>query len=421
MGIASVAWRIFYVKGSRLLCSHSRGNNQGGEMKRKRQILVSLYLFLVAVFLWVFSCGQVVAADIYANSAHGNNSYGVNRSGTPDDELRYHKGSCAHCHDTFDETICGNPLMLFAPNNPDSQTHNFCLFQCHKSDGAAQQVTNYTYSKNFGGGDITFTTIYDAFNPTIGVTPSSHNLSDIQGYVAGHYGFSSETNACIACHNQHTAQQNYPVTFTGTGGVQTAIRRPVHNEILPGNLWGDEDYATSGLYELTNEVFEAQGLTYQAPYYEGGFNYEPANNTTSDGSNLPNIISFCLDCHSHENVPSTEHGRYLRKIDWANEEHGQLHTGGNAVGASIAPYTDNDFNYVLACTDCHEPHGSENEWLLRTTINGKDNISVPGDGEWFEVCGACHTFNHFHYGKVTTCWGDGVPNCHRHGALGSMF
>ena len=383
-------------------------------------------------FIWVWICvlgfGQAATAG-YTDSAHGDGLGGVNRENAQCIEWPGGScpiGSCAHCHDTFDLDICDDDtfgLMLFASNDsPASQTDNFC-FQCHKGTGSAQVggVTNHTYSKNFGGGTPTFTTMYDAFNPTTGTTRSSHNLSDIQSFIAGSHGFTADSNACLACHDNHLAQRNYPVTFTATGGVRTAIRRPVHNDTAPGNLWGDEENATSGYYELTSEVIEAQGLLYQAPYYQVGSTFEPAGDTTSDGSNLPNIITFCLDCHSHTNVFSTERGRNLRKIDWTATQHGKSHQGGLAVGASISPYTDHNYDYVLVCTDCHEPHGSENQWLLRTTINGKDNITVPGDGEWSEVCEACHTFNTFHYGQVTTCYGDGVWNCHYHGAGGGQF
>jgi hypothetical protein len=368
-------------------------------------------------------------ADMYGGSAHGNVSYGVNLSTATCENWPggiCTTGSCAHCHDTFDPDICSEDiygLMLFASNDsPGSQTDNFC-FQCHKGSGSVQVggLVNYTYSKNFGGGAVTFTNIYDAFNPLTGVTPSSHNLADIQNFIAGHHDFTTETNACLACHHNHLAQRNYPVIPTAAGGVKTAIRRPTHNDVDPGNLWGDENASTSGYYELTSEVIAAHGLLYQAPYYETGSTYEPAGDTTSDGSNLPNIITFCLDCHSHSNVYSTERGRNLRVIDWTATQHGKSHQGGTAVGATIAPYTDHNYDYILVCTDCHEPHGSENEWLLRTTINGKDNIIVTGDGEWSAVCEACHTFSTYHYGQVRTCYGDGVWNCHFHGAGGGQF
>ena len=385
----------------------------------KRRIKSCARTFSVGIgaLVWMLGFATSATAQPYADSAHGNASYGVNRSDTG-----YDIGSCAHCHDVFDPDICGNNtygLMLFASNDsPGSQTDNFC-FQCHKGSGSVQVggITNDTYSKNFGGGTATFTTVYDAFNPTTGDTPSSHNLADVLNHAVNNIGFGSDTNACIVCHDQHVAQQNYPVTLSGLGGVKTAIRRPADypSPGVPSNLWGDED-ATSGF----NERMKDYTNKYQAPYYVGGTTYEPANDSTVDGSNVPNMKNFCSSqCHGTNNVYSTERGRYLRKIDWANEQHGKLHNGG-MIGASIAPYTDHGFNYVLSCTDCHEPHGSENEWLLRTTINGTDGLSVTGDGEWSQICGACHTWN-LHAVSVTTCWGDGVWNCHHHGAGGGMF
>ncbi|MBW2171517.1 MAG: hypothetical protein JRF69_05980, partial [Deltaproteobacteria bacterium] len=148
---------------------------------RPRYLLTTILIF-VGVLVWVLMAHYAIAwaAATYTDSAHGNNDpepgYGVNRSGAGHDI-----GDCANCHDTFDDSICGvNPLMLFEVDDPDSQTANFC-FQCHKGSGSEQVdgITNNTYSTNFGGGTPTFTTIYDAFNPTTGATSSSHNLSDI--------------------------------------------------------------------------------------------------------------------------------------------------------------------------------------------------------------------------------------------------
>jgi len=118
----------------------------------KKKCLPSTILTVVGAFVWVFMASDAIAwyPATYAASAHGDPISGVNRSTAtcenwPDETCV--TGSCARCHDTFDPNICENDpngLMLFAPNNPTSQTDNFCLFQCHKSDGAAQQVTNYT-------------------------------------------------------------------------------------------------------------------------------------------------------------------------------------------------------------------------------------------------------------------------------------
>ena len=377
-----------------------------------------MFFILVPALVWMLSSGNVATAG-YSDSAHGNTDpppgYGVNRSGTG-----YPIGSCAHCHDTFDPNFCGNDpngLMLFAPNDnptPTPQSDNFC-YECHGS-GSAQAVTNHTYSKNFGGGTATLTTIYDAFNPASGTTPSSHNLADVLSHAVGRgIGFTVSTNPCLVCHDHHASQQNYPVILSGLGGVKTAVRRPADYASPPTNLWGDESGSNELISDYTNK--------YQAPHYVGGTTYEPANDSTANGSNLPNFFNFCMNqCHTRSDVYSTERGVNLTQIDWSstgNTRHGKYHENPDGWGYTIAPYTAGEtYNYVLACTDCHEPHGSENEWLLRTSVNGKDNIQITESGRWLDFCTACHVLD------GCGCWHDGnggdgaapiCSTCHFHG------
>jgi hypothetical protein len=315
--------------------------------------------------------------------------------------------------------------MLFAPNDnptPTTQSDNFC-FGCHKGSGSVQVrdggLKNHTYSTNFGGGAATLTTIYDAFN----APGSSHNLSDVLSHAVGRgIGFTSDMNPCFVCHDQHLAQRNYPVTSSGLGGVKTAIRRPGDlpdpATSTPTNLWGDEYPATPG------ELMKDYTNKYQAPYYKGGSNYEPANDATDDGSNLPNFKNFCFNCHGRNDVSSTGHGT-LTQIDWttSGDYHGKGHGLYSAGGYTKDPYgtVEEAYNFVLACTDCHEPHGSTNRWLLRTCVNGKDNITITDDTySWYEFCTACHVLtwalDSFHKEPPT---GE-VPcgTCHEHGYNG---
>ncbi len=374
-------------------------------------------LVVVGMLVWVLMAHYAIAwaAATYTDSAHGNASYGVNRSGTG-----YPIGSCAHCHDTFDSSICGNDVfgfMLFASNDdPASQTDNFC-FECHKGTGSAQVdgIINHTYSTNFGGGDPTFTTIYDAFNPASGSTPSSHNLADVLNHAVGRdIGFASDTNPCLVCHDHHLAQQNFPVTLSGSGGVLTAVRRVLDFDTPPTNLWGDE------ADELMWDYWNNNPGRYQAPYYGDttGTKFEPSGTASpDDGSDLPDYVNFCLDCHA-DLVESSDHGT-LVAIDWKTNNgnwHGRAASDGSGMGEPIAPYTNANRNYLLSCTDCHEPHGSGNEWLLRTTVNGKDNIKVTFPGDWYEFCTACHVMlnpyavYHTKRGPIyPTC-----PVCHEH-------
>jgi len=404
----------------------------------KTKYLPSTVFIVVVVLISALSCGNVATADMYTDSAHGNDSSGVNRSTATCENWpggQCVTGSCAHCHDTFDPTICGNDpngLMLFAPNDnptPTPQSDNFC-FQCHDSASSVRAVTNYSYSRTFGGGSSTTPDdIKDAFNLT-GDYASSHNLSDVLSHAVGRaIGFTSDTNPCLVCHDHHAAQQNYPVTLSGLGGVKTAIRRPADYGTSPTNLWGDEYEATSGYNERMIDITS----NYQAPYYVGGSNYEPANDGTTDGSNLPNFKNFCtIQCHGRQDVYSTERSRNLIQINWANQylgdQHGKAHLSGNwdgdlfliQGGYTVAPYEDPDenYNYVLCCTDCHEPHGSPNEWLLRTSVNGKDNITTDRwEGDWWDFCTACHvltggiyTYHRDLYTVLPRC-----PACHQHG------
>ncbi len=180
----------------------------------KTKYLPSTILIVVGVLAWVFAHSDVIAyyQATYAESAHGNTSYGVNRSDTG-----YPVGSCAHCHDTFDSNFCGNDpngLMLFAPNDnptPTPQFDNFC-FQCHDSDSSVQAVANYSYSRTFGGGSSTTPDdIKDAFNLT-GDDASSHNLADVLNHAVTKrdvWLFTAQDNPCTVCHNLHTAQRNF--------------------------------------------------------------------------------------------------------------------------------------------------------------------------------------------------------------------
>jgi len=406
----------------------------------QREYLFAAVLIFLSVSAGVFTHTDVIAYHqaTYTDSAHGQNITGVNRltatcDNWPEEECV--TGSCAHCHDTFDPSICGNDpngLMLFAPRNPTSQTDNFC-FQCHCDPSSPDQqqsgmVQNKDYGATFGGGAPMSDNIRAAFNfgpPNQSwTTGSSHNLRLVRDWTRtksqGDW-ISNNTNACLVCHSPHLSQKNFPVEATGQGGIKTAIRRPQapsSGTNQPANLWGDE----SGNLELLAE----DPVVYQAPYYGSGpwdpenGPFEPAGDNISDGSNLPNVVRFCAyqSCHSvpiphaatdaDPNTIGGIEGRELRAIDWTSSgnAHGALagspEYAGNescSYGSLKPPYDDPNANYVLACTDCHESHGSQGAFLLRTVVNGKQ---VPPIQQWlgtmesgaiWDFCAACHDLN----------------------------
>ncbi|MCG2720767.1 MAG: cytochrome c3 family protein, partial [Thermodesulfovibrionales bacterium] len=115
-------------------------------------------------------------------------------------------------------------------------------------------------------------------------------------------------------------------------------------------------------------------LKYQAPYRSGStVTYEPDGSALQGGSNLTDYATFCQDCHSS---PMSAYGLSHTPIDWATSA-GDKH-GKRAANATSGNYIDIDApfsntsggQYVLACTDCHEPHGAPNLMLIRKEVNG---------------------------------------------------
>jgi hypothetical protein len=315
-------------------------------------------------------------------------------------------------------------------------------------------VENKNYGSTFGGGTAggnteNPTNIKAAFNYGLpnqaSTTGSSHNLHKMRTWlINGGAWLTTDNNACLACHDHHLAQQNRKADpHPSFGGVKTAVRRIIDGGSNTANQWGDEPAITS----LNNEMIsDYLNNYYQAPYYgdisadNWEVSYEPAGDGTSDGSNLPNFNYFCLDCHKYS-VPSSKTdadpdwlgGRALRAINWGinGDAHGgraqspdeDLSCTPPVYGSLKPPYDDADKNYVLACTDCHEPHGSRNVFLLRTHVNGKDlsayapiEALTPMESEGFyEFCTACHEINFACGPHWQNPYSWGCAYCHAHG------
>ncbi len=336
-------------------------------------------LSVTAVLFAVFQIGDV-SADYHADSAHGNSSFGVDRSGTT-----YAVGDCAHCHDTFDESICGvNDLMLFDP--PSDQ--NFC-FDCHDGTGNYQEggVQNNAISGS---------TLADDIQQAFGLT-TKHDLGTSFTISGENY-----TLECISCHNVH---------------------------IITGKYW-EADQGKSPVTRFTNNtsVWGASAGQKMSDYAGAGTYQTPAGDTFTEGQ-LPDYPTFCSDCHNDTNsIFSPSPVRQLHKFDWQEEKHGgYVATDSTSLHEPLAsPYQDSQLgSYVLSCTDCHEAHGSTNSYNIRTKVNNAA-VTVTGTSVT-ELCHACHTninlAHHYIYPSCAPCHpGGGSPQCitcHYHGATPS--
>ncbi|MBW1744697.1 MAG: hypothetical protein JRJ47_14920 [Deltaproteobacteria bacterium] len=75
-------------------------------------------LIVVGVLVWVFMASDAIAwyPATYAESAHGDPTSGVNRSGTEcPTGTPCPTGDCAHCHDTFEAYV----VCPHVSNRPD--------------------------------------------------------------------------------------------------------------------------------------------------------------------------------------------------------------------------------------------------------------------------------------------------------------
>ncbi len=294
--------------------------------------------------------------------------------------------------------------MLFVTDNPASQTDNLC-FECHKGSGSVQDggLINNDYGATFGGGEPMFGNIYDAFNPS-GMYASSHDLATMQDYAKeSDWGswVTDDTNACLACHDPHLSQKNFPVQINANGGVGTAIRRGDDVNDYPGDVWGDEPEVISGRPEIMSDW--TSDYLYQAPLRgDSGYEPGPPGSIVEDGSNLPNFVEACAGtCHKKNDVPHYDPVNWILHTtkEWKGNpsRHGQARAMGGFFGDFQEPYLEAfRGSYVLSCTDCHEPHGSTNPTLLRATVNGVSELSTGGPGYseyggyWYDWCQACH-------------------------------
>lgn len=383
-----------------------------------------LLLIFGGILLWYV---QAIGGT-YKNSAHGNSNFGVKRDSTN----MYATGHCSHCH-TQHASLNGitpssgsaSKFCLMADNFNDSaitgfytQQDNVC-FSCHCNTVSSLQETslnNYNYSHTFGGETaITPDSIMDAFN-----RKSRHDLNEILDFVTDKWSstFTKDSNPCSACHNVHITQRSCgkPSSSDSLDPSKSAISKPSEH----AKLWGVPDTERMSAY-----------TTYIAPFYvdanpdNPSTKHEPDGGnyikTGANGDNMPNYITFCLDCHNSDMTDLKNDPIAWSDIGYWNQgeadQHGRINGAGSSNGDLKAPYTSDgtsngaqvdSTNFVLSCTDCHEPHGSSNEYLIRTTVNGTD-VSITESGQWSDFCSACHTYTS-HNPQGVAC-----NICHHHG------
>lgn len=360
-----------------------------------------IILLFIAVLFIGSSDGY---AGEYTSSAHGTQNdaiTGVNRLNA------YTDGHCAHCHEQHssidgtepDPTGGPDDYLLFDTSHTN-QTANFC-FDCHvdmlsQQAGVSGHLENYSYTYRAGNYNDGIDDIKEAFSST-----SSHNLDSIVTFISGKWGweYTADSNPCCGCHNPHAAQGD-PAGGSSAKSSSTRgypVSKPsLHSTLTSWGLWGD----------ASGEKMSDYTSYYQAPYRPGNTTYEPDGSSTTNGSNLTDFVTFCQDCHS-SNMVGVPYNLSHTPIDWATLGTGE--GGGDKHGKKVAtqdgsgsyvnlvdPYSSawgSSSGLVLACTDCHEPHGASSVMLIRKEVNGddlSDDITTMNTTAWVNLCSKCH-------------------------------
>lgn len=387
-------------------------------------------LFIERLMVSLFLCSVLVVPSLafggaYTSSSHGNNEHGVTNN-----KIEYAIGNCGNCHQQHGcdggDGGGGTNYLLYSSSNAN-QSNNFC-FKCHVENGSISEnpFLNRDYSYRAGGYiDIPVASVLEVFDTNSGSIRSSHGLDDILTFInQKDWNYNLDSNPCVACHDPHQAQGDPAFK---SDSVKTAATRGLL-VALP-SLHGTSEWKPFGA------TLSTYTSAYQAPYRFGSaMTYEPDGSTTTDGSNLVDYNTFCTDCHNSTNViESAALGRNLRTIDWGQEKHGKGFAEGSIDVDAPFIAGSGSMGYVLACTDCHEPHGSSNVALIRREVNGSALPSpittiyaastIPNqagtNAEMKSLCNRCHSDDyytiHHHNNDSPYYQAKRCSNCHQYG------
>ena len=142
----------------------------------------------------------------------------------------------------------------------------------------------------------------------------------------------------------------------------------------------------------------------------------------------------CLSCHDR-NQRHLNGGKRLQAALTGplNSECRFCHDNQARVGVAFANmsshFTTLGGSQAMACATCHDPHGTANLSMIRTTINGQSvsyinrSLGLIDEGTNLGLCQVCHTATaHYRAGiPETNHPKTGCLDCHSHNAAGGAF
>jgi predicted CXXCH cytochrome family protein len=303
---------------------------------------------------------------------------------------------CSDCHtghkspteDTMLLRVLSDGAYLYSP--PDAPIGNAFCYACHG--------TTSTLPAPFGDHSAFETAVHNT-DPDVPLPPSGSGITCLachtqHGSDNPRLTTANEEDLCFTCHAEaaFSAAQN---DYSATDGTPIRI---YHHPVTASDQDGG------------NRVVECASC-HNAHVVTPGQPYVDPANTTSPWTG--DVSAFCILCHaspsttlpisSGPTVPYT-----IRTVnDTDLEADGRPHDGFSAtswVGSLHA-------SQGVMCTDCHDPHGSSNAYMLSEArgITGFNALS----GDWQQLqtfCTSCHDQLDPDHNAGVLC-----TECHYHG------
>jgi predicted CxxxxCH...CXXCH cytochrome family protein len=317
-----------------------------------------------------------------------------------------HTGSygCVNCHST---TVTDNTTIKPAGThmnnaisvaggsftNVDLPNHT-CTTSCHLSG-----TPNWT---NLASGQCG--TCHDATSPLISTNAHSVHFNTVKGP-----GIAGTVAGCQVCHNYSgetthvNGTKNMNATFAATGGCSTCHTSAATNWTSAASVTCESCHTTTG-----GALSQIGGVT--AP-----------NKTLAATKGHGSVGQGCTACHdgSAAHISGTLGDATRLRADRASCS--SCHDGGTA--RTMQTHVD----FANTCSACHDPHGTGNSLMVKSTLNGTtvsfsgtDFVNDQGTG----VCQACHNgLAYYNKGvQETNHETSNCLECHQHNtASGTAF
>ncbi|MFC1855136.1 LamG-like jellyroll fold domain-containing protein [Thermodesulfobacteriota bacterium] len=412
---------------------------------------------------------------------------GISCLGSPD--VAYATGlvGChGNPHGSAKKNLLGPPHETPGTANVNEE-EGFC-YKCHNNTNVANGLQNLSLSgmKSTTGmyppGFYEYDDLQEAFNES-----SKHPVFDGAQGAATSCGGNSVAIECTDCHLVHWTSGKWKDTASGVSPLSLnstiqAVSTCAGNDLLDV-LWGDDPGEKAKDYAATFSGYGSEESLYQPDGYCCGGGMKDAEYFFpkawwDETDQIPDTVTFCLECHTDCNKMRSNYiigpgssGCAQNSPGWCSSWASDMHGGGLAGNSSashdtgkwwtpdpapdpvygwgcdrdagnghfirnniygyVNQATRNKFvgiNYVLMCTDCHDPHGGSGTSIFRDAANN----AISSDGmpalncndnrdtwygtnapTWNNICNDCH----YYYGGHHAGMACGNASCHERNSI----